>query len=950
MKNYSKIYLSILIGLLVSVVFSCKKDTDNVPNQKENPDFDPQFAIESKVSINANEIGGTNLFLVSAQDEKSVLSKGEFNTVVSKIGEQFLVVKDENDKVRALTLSTPNSNSTNIMNVNATSTATTLIFLSPGILTLDQEGAATIIQKIQNLNSYSEFELFLKNNLSSKSLDEIVKDVKYDQLLSNCITEYANSNKTKSATPISEAKNSFKFTFAGGNSINLQNNGFRFVNIVQRDLDFGNNELILKTVFTEMHGAVPFSWGSFFTKTSFNPTIENINFSPVNKTFTSEFWIIGPGNFLNNDIVPDNISKIEQPWAETIVYYAIFPLLDCWAGAKTFTNTASPLFKELMTTIKASKSTILLTKAKDIPSFNRALIDFTVSALGVIATSAATSAIVATGSIPAKIVGTVLTLTSGVFGAANFTDFTVNMLLIDPYSKFVVQQELEKGTVTDIDGNVYKTVKIGDQWWMAENLRTTKYNDGISIPNVTNVTSWAALTTGAYCWYDNDISYKNPYGALYNWYAVNTRKLAPIGWHVASDAEWTTLTDYLGGESVAGGKLKESGYIHWLSPNIGATNESGFSALPAGRRSNQGSFVDIGSSGKWWSSTESSTSSAVTRNMYNNYGDVLRSDYLYFKGSGFSVRCIKGEITANIVVPTIATNDITEITQTSATSGGNITSDGGAAVTARGVCWSTTQNPTTANSKTTNGTGAGIYTSNLTGLSANANYYVRAYATNSVGTAYGNQVSFKTSAASVPGTVTDIDGNVYHTITIGTQVWMVENLKTTRCNDGSAIFLETDRYKWPFLYKPGYCWYNNDAVSNKNTYGALYNWYSVNTGKLAPVGWHVPSDYEWATLINYLGGESYAGGKLKESGLAHWSITNTGATNETGFTALPGGNRTTTSSYYGIGTTGFWWSSTEIPNSGLSAYAWIMYDYSANAKRNINYMFSDGLSVRCIKD
>lgn len=302
-----------------------------------------------------------------------------------------------------------------------------------------------------------------------------------------------------------------------------------------------------------------------------------------------------------------------------------------------------------------------------------------------------------------------------------------------------------------------------------------------------------------------------------------------------------------------------------------------------------------------------------------------------------------------ITPPILTTNPITDITQTSATSGGNITSDGGAAVTASGICWSTSQDPTTATNFTTDGN-ASSFTSNLSGLTANTTYYVWAYATNSAGTGYGNQVSFTTVASAETGTVTDIDGNVYHTVTIGTQVWMVENLKTTRCNDGSAIELETDRYHWPFLYSPGYCWYDNDEVNNKNTYGALYNWDAVNTGKLAPVGWHVPSDYEWTTLINYLGGENYAGGKLKETGLNHWDSPNTGATNSTGFTALPGGARTTTSSYNSIGETGYWWSSTEIPNSALSAYAWIMYDFSSSARRNINYEFSDGLSVRCMKD
>lgn len=163
--------------------------------------------------------------------------------------------------------------------------------------------------------------------------------------------------------------------------------------------------------------------------------------------------------------------------------------------------------------------------------------------------------------------------------------------------------------------------------------------------------------------------------------------------------------------------------------------------------------------------------------------------------------------------------------------------------------------------------------------------------------------------------VTDIDGNIYHTVQIGTQIWMVENLKTTKFNDGTTIPLVTDNIAWSKLTTPAYCW-NKNIENNKDTYGALYNWYAVNTGKLCPKGWHVPTDNDWTILANYLGGETYdnknieskTGGKLKESGTIHWSSPNEGATNETGFTGLPGGSR----AYYKgdfneIGTMGDWW-------------------------------------------
>lgn len=193
----------------------------------------------------------------------------------------------------------------------------------------------------------------------------------------------------------------------------------------------------------------------------------------------------------------------------------------------------------------------------------------------------------------------------------------------------------------------------------------------------------------------------------------------------------------------------------------------------------------------------------------------------------------------------------------------------------------------------------------------------------------------------------DIDGNVYTTVTIGGQVWMVENLKTTRFNDGTAIPLVSTASKWQTITTPGYCWYDNDKAGKGETYGALYNWYAVNTDKLCPAGWHVPTDAEWSELTTYLKGDSIAGGKLKETGTEHWEIPNTGATNETDFTALPGGYRDTVGVYFGIENYGFWWTSTNI--SGVSAYNRSM-SYASKALISPDAFKQDGFSIRCLKD
>lgn len=192
--------------------------------------------------------------------------------------------------------------------------------------------------------------------------------------------------------------------------------------------------------------------------------------------------------------------------------------------------------------------------------------------------------------------------------------------------------------VVDIEGNEYRTVKIGKQIWMVENLKVTKYNDGTPIPNVTDDAAWTSLTTPGYCWYNNDISNKNPYGALYNWYAVNTGKLAPQGWHVPTDADWTTLATFIGGRN-AGGKLKEVGTTHWLSPNTEATNETSFTALPGGYR--YIGFSSINSAGYYLSTTQATNTVANGKSWYLFNNSNFLSDHSNGKSYGYSVRCVK---------------------------------------------------------------------------------------------------------------------------------------------------------------------------------------------------------------------------------------------------------------------------------------------------------------------
>lgn len=281
---------------------------------------------------------------------------------------------------------------------------------------------------------------------------------------------------------------------------------------------------------------------------------------------------------------------------------------------------------------------------------------------------------------------------------------------------------------------------------------------------------------------------------------------------------------------------------------------------------------------------------------------------------------------------TITTTAASAITSTTATSGGNITSDGGAEITERGICFNTATNPTTSNSKVVSGSGIGNFTANLSGLTAGTTYYVRAYAISSAGTSYGNVVTFFT----------------YQEVMIGTQIWMLKNLDVSTYRNGDPIPQVNDPTAWAALFTGGWCWYNNDSATYATTYGKLYNWYAVNDPRgLAPTGWHVPSAAEWATLSTFLGGDAVAGGAMKETGTTHWLAPNTEATNSSGFTGLPGGDRYFNGVFLDLGTHGLWWSSTEIdiPYAKYSLLNWGFGEIFRldNEKQR-------GFSVHCIKD
>lgn len=635
--------------------------------------------------------------------------------------------------------------------------------------------------------------------------------------------------------------------------------------------------------------------------------------------------------------------------------------------------------------------------------------------------------------------------------------------------------------VIDINNNTYNTVHIGNQCWMKENLRTTHYANGTGIP-LGNDTS----TTTAYRYYpDNDSANVSNYGYLYNWSAVmhnassssnnpsGVQGICPNGWHVPSNAEWTQLENYVGSQTqyqcgsnstyIAKALAANTGWYSGdtatcaIGNNLNTNNSTGFSALPAGAY--WGSHYTFISNAFFWSATGEAASYPHNAHyrLLSNESPRMESFGVYPFKYGFSVRCVcdmplvttynvseiigtsatcGGEVTADggvsvtargvcwstlhnptienthtidgsgtgsfistltgltegsiyyvrayattsigteygnevsftaTTLPTVTTMSVSNITSNSATCGGNVISDGGTPIIARGICWSTSQNPTISDAHTINGNGIGSYYGNMTNLSQNNTYYVRAYATNSMGTSYGEQRSF-ISIDFVCGTsmITDYDDNTYNTVQIGNQCWIKENLRTTHYEDGVNIALGSS-----LSTTTAYRYYPDNDSSNVGTYGYLYNWPAVmhgasgsnsnpsNVQGICPNGWHIPSNVEIDQLYSYLVQHNQYvcgnfGPQIAKSlaSTVGWNISsstcaignNPSTNNASGFSAYPAGSYY--NFYVNFGEETLFWGATDY---GSTAYMLILKYNSAQVGRG-SALKDNGISVRCVKD
>jgi uncharacterized protein (TIGR02145 family) len=565
-------------------------------------------------------------------------------------------------------------------------------------------------------------------------------------------------------------------------------------------------------------------------------------------------------------------------------------------------------------------------------------------------------------------------------------------------------------TVKDADGNIYHTVKIGNQVWTVENLRTTKFNDGTPIPQVTDDAGWKALASPGFCYYENKPENGKKYGILYNWYAASSDKIAPKGWRVPTHEDQIALRDYLiangynydgtteenkVAKSMAaktdwiykatnegGGPVSDIGTV---GNNPETNNRSGFSALPTGSRWNDGSFHAIGTSLYLWSTTpDTSIIKAHMSSVHTWYAKYGNNQH--HKRSGFCIRLVRdvaGQTNESVTAP-----------KNSAALRGTVKNSTGTGLHGALVRIESTGQFTTTDAKG-NFSIVPVGLAPVTKTVTNEGYidYRKDVITVTKEGYLDYQIHVPDSGSNemaiemivCAGTVTDADGNVYQTVKIGDQVWTTTGLRTTRYNDGTPIPNVTDDKEWQGLSSPAWCYNENKPENGKN--GLLYNWWAASHPKIAPKGWHVPSVEEQLAFRRYLvhNGYNFDGTKYPEwkgdnyqekdkenklgksvSGRIGWQyrvIDKQGnvwekelliserpeLNNKTGFNCLPNGARWNDGSFHNLTGSCYMWSTT--PQSEFPNKAWLSSVHNwSRYLGDSHHVKETGFGIRLLKD
>lgn len=506
-------------------------------------------------------------------------------------------------------------------------------------------------------------------------------------------------------------------------------------------------------------------------------------------------------------------------------------------------------------------------------------------------------------------------------------------------------QGCDAGALTSLNyqGYDYTLVEIDGKCLFAESLRSEYYNDGTTaIPSGLDDSAWATTAEGASAIYDqggaNEAFNLAKNGRLYNWHAVNTGNLCPAGWHVPSDPEWMDLTDFLNTDVV---KMKSASCWN-------GTNESGFSALPGGYRSSDGSFL-LPNEYFWWSSTAYGAQ-AWFRSVGGVFNILGRSRDSHQEG--MSVRCLRDPMV-------VETSDATDVGGDTGTLQGKVLHDGGSNLVATGFKWGLQADLSGAADTVVTMAADSTFAAVLTGLTTGSIYYFSAYSTNASGTVYGDTLSFTTPCDPFPsgmqgcdfGTLTSLsfDDYDYRLVEIGGQCWFAENLRSENYANGDAISPFDANNTDLIASTDGIVFNYYGDLANLESYGRLYNWYAANeTRGLCPLGWHVPSQNEFDALATYLGGSSEMGGKMKSASC--WD-----GTNESGFSALPGGYIQIFGGLLNEGENGHFWttSTAEVsyPFFGtVTVGLRLRLDLGVPEATTIQSPLREAASVRCVRD